>query len=88
MFASDPRTDDRVELLGGAVHQPGIPLRADAEQHHHQDGQHPLPHRQRLLSRLQVGTELKDLIILSFFQVNVSQRGVGNEGGPGYHYPP
>ena len=23
-----------------------------------------------------------------FFQVNVSQRGVGNEGGPGYHYPP
>ena len=68
LFASDPRSDDRAELLGGAVHQPGIPLRADAEQHHHQNGQHPLPHRQRLLSRLQVGTELKDLIILSFFR--------------------
>ena len=64
LFASDARSNDGAQLLGGPVRQPRVLVRADAEQHHHQDGQHPLPHRQRLLPRLQVDGFLDSLLLL------------------------
>ena len=46
---------------------------SDAFKHSYQDGKHPLPDRQRLLSCL---------------QVDVQERGRGHEGGSGHHHPP